>query len=84
MACDKFPSVARRTSVRLRFCRIAHIPAPALRYEPTGLWVEFSYPQPSEGATTDQVTDPVTDPVETLIIVLGDRDKSEGVMPPLL
>ena len=50
-------------------CRDAGTPIPLLRYEPSGLWVEFAFPAKSG----DPVTDPVTDPVEALVIVVGRR-----------
>ena len=35
-------------------CRDARIPEPALRYEPSDLWLEFTFPQPREGETTQE------------------------------
>ena len=49
----------------LEACRIANAPVPALRYEPSGLWVEFSYPALAVRAATDPVADPVAGKVTT-------------------
>ena len=34
-------------------CRTAKVPEPMLRTEPFGLWVEFSFPPPSEVETPE-------------------------------
>ncbi len=41
-------------------CRAANIPEPGLRYEPSGLWLEFSFPHPSGGKTTQQTAQETT------------------------
>jgi len=41
-------------------CRAAKIPEPGLRYEPSGLWLEFSFPHPTGGKTTQQTAQETT------------------------
>ena len=65
-------------------CRAADAPVPALRYEPSGLWVEFTYPTRPVSAAADPVTDPVTDPVETLVAVVGGQSLAPSEIQRLL
>jgi ATP-dependent DNA helicase RecG len=37
-------------------CRTAQFPSPRLRYEPSGLWLEFRYPKNLAGTTTQETT----------------------------
>jgi len=53
----------------LEACREAHTPAPDLRYEHTGLWVEFRFLPEHTVATTPEVTGEV----ERLVLALGKR-----------
>lgn len=64
--------------------RLANAPVPALRYEPSGLWVEFSYPALAEEFATDPVIDPVTDPVEMLVTVVGGLSLAPSEIQKLL
>jgi ATP-dependent DNA helicase RecG len=41
-------------------CRAAKIPEPGLRYEPSGLWLEFSFPQQRGGKTTQETAQQTT------------------------
>ena len=36
-------------------CHIANVPVRALRYEPSGLWVTFSYPALAESVASNSV-----------------------------
>jgi ATP-dependent DNA helicase RecG len=52
----------------LEACRLAQVPDPGLRYEKSGLWVEFLFPRAVETATTETATTetPVKMPVKIL------------------
>jgi len=65
-------------------CRMANAPVPALRYEPSGLWVEFSYPALAEVVATDPVADPVADPVERVVTVVGGLSLAPSEIQKLL
>ena len=53
----------------MQACRAAGTPPPVLRYEPSGLWVEFEIEPAEQGAPP--VTPPVTPPVDALVRLLG-------------
>ena len=56
----------------LEACREAQTPVPKLRYEHTGLWVEFPF-LPEHRASASPVTGEVTGEVERLVLVLAGR-----------
>jgi ATP-dependent DNA helicase RecG len=41
-------------------CRAAKFPEPELRYEPSGLWLDFSFPQQAGGDATQETTPKTT------------------------
>ena len=57
----------------MQACRAAGTPPPVLRYEPSGLWVEFEIEPAEQGAppVTPPVTPPVVPPVDLLVRLLG-------------
>jgi ATP-dependent DNA helicase RecG len=52
-------------------CRAAAVPKPALRYEPSGLWMECSFPRQSGEGTTPKTTQ------ETIVAILRSEPSIE-------
>ena len=65
-------------------CKDARIPSPILKYEATGLWVEFKILTEPGQAKTDPVGDPVTDPVGRLLLVLSDKTLAPSAIQKML